>query len=244
MKEKMWMVRAGRNAVLAQEFEEKGYVGVGWTRLGDLSSLSAKKDLEEAHKKAYSNEKIGKERLDRGMLSRFRFAMKVGDSVITYNSELRKYLVGEITSDYRYKSDSPGGYNHIRDVEWKGSVSRDDLSVETRNTVGAIMTLFLLGDSAREEFNNLLSGKKAETKKQLEESAEDDFGELRRETIEKSFEFIKDRIQKLNWEQMQELVAGILRAMGYKTRITSPGPDRCTDVIASPDGLGLEQPRI
>ena len=43
---------------------------------------------------------------------------------------------------------------------------------------------------------------------------------------------------------MQEMVAGVLRAMGYKTRVASPGPDRGVDIIASPDGLGLEQPRI
>ena len=51
-------------------------------------------------------------------------------------------------------------------------------------------------------------------------------------------------MQKLDWEEMQELVAGILRAMGYKTSVASPGPDRGRDIIASPDGLGLEQPRI
>jgi len=55
---------------------------------------------------------------------------------------------------------------------------------------------------------------------------------------------LKDKIQKLDWEQIQDLVSGILRAMGYKTRVASPGPDRGTDIIASPDGSGLEQPRI
>ena len=244
MKEKMWMVRAGRNAVLAQEFEEKGYVGVGWTKMGDLSSVSSKKELEVAHKDAYRNEKPGKERLDRGMLSRFRFEMKIGDKVLTYNPELRKYLVGEIKSDYKYLPNSPGNYNHIREVKWLGKVSRDDLSVQTRNTVGAIMTLFLLNDSASDEFKVLLSGKRPQgTNKKVEET-QDELDELRKETIEKSIEFIKDRVQKLDWEEMQDLVAGILRSMGYKTKVSSPGPDRGADVIASPDGLGLEQPRI
>jgi restriction system protein len=48
----------------------------------------------------------------------------------------------------------------------------------------------------------------------------------------------------LDWDEMQELVAGILRAMGYKTRVASKGPDRGVDIVASPDGLGLEHPRI
>jgi restriction system protein len=43
---------------------------------------------------------------------------------------------------------------------------------------------------------------------------------------------------------MQELVAGILRAMGYKTRISPVGPDQGKDIVASPDGLGFQQPRI
>jgi predicted Mrr-cat superfamily restriction endonuclease len=43
---------------------------------------------------------------------------------------------------------------------------------------------------------------------------------------------------------MEELVARILRAMGYKAKVSLKGPDRGVDVIASPDGLGLTQPRI
>ena len=43
---------------------------------------------------------------------------------------------------------------------------------------------------------------------------------------------------------MQQLVAGILRAMGYRTQVSLPGSDRGTDIFASPDGLGLQEPRI
>jgi len=43
---------------------------------------------------------------------------------------------------------------------------------------------------------------------------------------------------------MQELVAGLLRAMGYKTRVSPAGPDRGKDIVASPDGFGFESPRI
>jgi restriction system protein len=60
----------------------------------------------------------------------------------------------------------------------------------------------------------------------------------------RSHEFIKDKVSKLDWEQMQRLTAGLLRAMGYKTRISPSGPDRGKDVVASPDGFGFEQPRI
>lgn len=39
-------------------------------------------------------------------------------------------------------------------------------------------------------------------------------------------------------------MAGMLRAMGYCARVTPKGPDGGRDVIASPDALGLESPRI
>lgn len=60
----------------------------------------------------------------------------------------------------------------------------------------------------------------------------------------KALEFIKDQISRLEWEEMQELIGGLLRAMGYKTRISPTGPDKGKDIVASPDGFGFESPRI
>lgn len=243
MKEKMWMVRAGRNAALVQDFEEKEYVAVGWHKMGNLTEISSKEELEKLHMQAYGDEKAAKRRMSIGQVYRFRFDMKKGDMVATYNPELRIYLVGEIVSDYQYILDSPGGYNHIRKVEWKGKVKRDSLSVGTKNTVGAIMTLFLLSDSASQEFQLLLSGK-VPVPEDTDDGKDTEMDEIKKDVMERAFEFTKDMIQKLDWDEMQQLVAGILRAMGYKTRVSSPGPDKGVDIIASPDGLGLEQPRI
>lgn len=47
MSKKMWLVRAGRNATLAQEFEERNYVAVGWIELADLSNVQSKESLEK-----------------------------------------------------------------------------------------------------------------------------------------------------------------------------------------------------
>lgn len=240
----MWMVRAGRNAFLAQEFEEKGYVALVWNEIGDLTLIKSPKELPKLHEEAYGKEKIGKQRMSLGQITRFRFEMKIGDRVITYYPEFRVYLVGEISSDYQYQKNSPGDHNHIREVNWLGRVKRDSLSVATRNTIGAIMTLFLLSDSAATEINDLLEGKKTPFLTIDNDDSESEIENLKKETIEKSIEFIKDKIQKLDWDEMQELTAGILRSMGYKTRVAMGGPDRGADVIASPDGLGLEEPRI
>jgi restriction system protein len=75
------------------------------------------------------------------------------------------------------------------------------------------------------------------------EAAKDDVDVLK-DVQARSLEFIKDRLSKLSWDQMQSLVAGLLRAMGYKTRISPAGPDRGKDIVASPDGFGFESPKI
>ena len=56
--------------------------------------------------------------------------------------------------------------------------------------------------------------------------------------------WLSTSVNELGWEDMQLLVAGILRAMGYKTEISPPGADRGKDIVASPDGFGFEHPRI
>jgi len=243
MSNKMWMVRAGRNAILAQDFEENGCVAVGWEELGDLSSVRSKEELKKEFKKVYSDEKIGRQRIILGQISRFRFDIKKGDFVVTYNPEIRVYPVGEVISDYQFISNSPGNFNHILKVKWLGKVKRDQLSVSTKNTVGAIMTLFLMSDSAANEFKKLLSGKEPRATENIDEK-DLELDEIRKDVMERAFEFTKDKILELDWEQAQELMAGILRAMGYKTRVSPSGPDMGKDIIASPDGLGLEQPRI
>lgn len=68
--------------------------------------------------------------------------------------------------------------------------------------------------------------------------------EVRRNTEQRALEFLQDRLSKLDWDEMQNLVAGLLRAMGYKTRVSPAGPDRGRDIIASPDGFGFQPPRI
>ena len=129
----------------------------------------------------------------------------------------------------------------MRTTTWEGEIPRDRLSISTRNTLGAISTLFEVNEEAANDLlNSFKKPKKEGEGKQEEEQKE----EIKKEQLDKSKEFIKDKISALDWEELQELVAGILRAMGYKTKTSPPGSDRGKDVEASPDGLGLTDPHI
>lgn len=242
MSKQMWMVRAGRGAAYADDFSQKQLVAVGWNLNDtDLTKINDKKAITDLVKKAFPDQKDGWIYITAGQINRFCFDIKQGDRVITYNNDHRVYLVGTIASDLKYKKNIIEDSDHYRQVKWDGKVDRDSLSVPTKNSLGAISTIFSISGEARTEIENRLKGKPLEID---EDVVLQELDVLKEDVIEKSKEFIKDKILALNWEEMQELVAGILRAMGYKTKVSPKGPDRGKDIFASPDGLGLEQPRI
>ena len=188
--------------------------------------------------KTYIEAKEGQRIISAIQVIRFRFKFKPKDYVVTYNPQERRYLVGEITGEYEYKTNVTE-FNNIRKVKWIKNIERDKLSTSTKNTLGAISTIFEIGNEAKNEIINIILGKKIT--KELPEDNED---AIRQSMIERAHEFIKDKASMLDWADMQRLVAGILRAMGFKTRISLQGPDRGRDIEASPDDLGLLDPRI
>jgi len=129
-----------------------------------------------------------------------------------------------------------------REVEWINEVPRDRLSVSTRNSLGAISTLFLLPSGAENEILTIAAGEEVPVGGSPED--EEDPTAVFEKTRENARELIKDRINRLDGYELQDLVAGVLRAMGYKTRVSGPGADQGVDIVASPDGFGFEQPRI
>ena len=251
---KVWMVRSGRHAANVDEFLEQGYIGVGF--LEDGQPVDGKVTRKELTKRvgslhpSWSGPKVG---TAAGQLFRFYREIKPGDQVTTYDPNQRRYLVGAVTGEARTVQSTDRAYHHQREVTWTHRALRDSLSVGTRNTLGAIQSLFLLNEKAAADVLanavELAAADDAQPKAPPASapSSRDEattLEDLREEVVEKASEFIEDMIAKLDPYEMEELVAGILRAMGYKTRITAKGADRGVDIFASPDGLGLEEPRI
>lgn len=243
-----WMVRAGRGGKFFDQFSE-GMVAIGWNALGDLSRYKTQDELRSAYIDCYGNAKPSQTANAVAMLRKFRDEMKDGDVAITYSSETRNYLVGEISGGYEYlpREEGDEGYVQTRKVKWLGEVSRDRLTTKTKNSLGSTLTLFSLKPSTIEELERALSGKDIpEAKSNLPNNEPDESEEyfLKDKVVSDSHELIKDKIQSLSPEDMEELAAAVLRGMGYKTKVSPKGPDRGVDVLASPDGLGLTQPRI
>lgn len=237
-----WMIRAGRGGKLIEDFEA-GYISIGWNQIGDLNKFPSVNDIRTAYIACYGNPKPAKTANAVAMLRKFRDEIQKGDTVISYSPERREYLVGEDQGQYQYMPEDKqiGGHSHARTVNWLGSVSRDVLPISTRNSLGSTLTLFSLSEAVLSDILAALHGKPVI---QTEPEAEEDFSETKDQVVSQAHELIKDKILALQPDEMEELAAAILRAMGYKTKVSPRGPDRGVDVIASPDGLGLTQPRI
>lgn len=239
----MWMVRAGEGSQFITQFIDESIIAIGWGDLGRLHKGVTREELMKHVTEVWPGDNKFKVANSAGQIYRFINEIAIGDGIVTYDSGRRIYLVGKVTSDLICDEAAIHDLRYQRKVSWEVNVPRDSLSISTKNTLGAIQTLFLLSDSAREEMLKFTKSNARQIREEPEADKvqeEEQLSRLKREARE----FAKDRLTRLDWSEMQNLVAGLLRAMGYKTRVSAPGADRGIDILASPDGFGLEQPRI
>lgn len=247
-----WVVRAGRGGVAAERWLDGGYIEVGFgaKALGASAIGMTREALLDRLREVMPERKEAQVINQAGQLYRFNEDIADGDEVLTYEAARRRYFLGSVAGGPQYVGENEVGEARFRrKVKWTSRVDRDALAPDTRNTLGATLTIFRPNEDAaadvRQNAVPLAAPESAApptaAPKASEAAALDEIGEA---TIQKSHDFIEDRIARLGPYEMQDLVAGILRAMGYKTRVSPPGPDGGHDIFASPDGLGLEEPRI
>jgi restriction system protein len=262
----MWMVRAEGGA-LYDDFLAGGHVTIGGIISGDVMTARSRADVArmwQADQPQWSD----RDSAGAGSVL-YRFAHEIcdGDEIVTYDPGSRIYAVGMVHGPYRY---DPGRdeiiegnpHPHIRNVSWTGEVQRDTLSQRARNTLGSISTLFAIKESVAAEILAIARGeappvtidaapsgsqpKSDESVLDSDEEAEAGGAiELSAAALEEqAMTGIADLVTAISPDDMEEFVAGLLRALGYHARVSPKGPDRGRDILATPDPLGLEDPRI
>lgn len=237
------MVR-GEGGSLYDAFKERGVAAIGWSQL----AVHAKPGIERKHlialyQLAEPQAKQGTVVSGASQVWRFVNEIQVGDWIVTYSPVNRLYLIGMATGMSEHHPEwSEQGMSLVRKVQWQvQELPRDSLGTSTKNSLGSTLTLFEVHGSAANEVLAALKGKPAAA---MEDEVDDVVADPLADIESQALERIKDRVNELHWDDMQQLVAGILRAMGYKTQVSPPGADRGKDIVASPDGFGFEHPRI
>ena len=250
--QKMWMVRAGRGGVNAERFLNDGVVAIDWAEMGEIKLNESDDDIRQRYAAKFPEDSPGQRHVAIGQIKRFLREMAIGDHAVTYDPKQRLYHIGIIRSDATVEPRTVGDQPHpeyVRRVDWQSDgVLRDALSPGSKQVLTALLTVFRINDAVSRELRGggPTSAQSADASVELlpEELEDAEVAYIPKEYVEKSEQLIEDHIANLDPYQMQNLVAGILRAMGYRTRVSEPGPDRGVDIFASRDGLGLEEPRI
>lgn len=248
----LWVIHIGNDDRIALRAVEEGFVCIGWTKMGDVSSYTTRDSLRDAMQATWPGFKKRKLGNNVGQVFRFAHEMKIGDPVVLPVKPTREVAIGKITGDYRFAADDEelveNDYSNVRPVEWLKVVPRTAFSKAALHSFGAFMTVSTSNDYL-EEVETVLRG---ETVPEPETTP--DVAGLEDEEEEESVSLYETALQETEdtllraWERtgaaFEHIVAAVLRAMGYTATVTQASGDHGVDVIAHPDPLGLKRPYI
>jgi restriction system protein len=236
----IWGIHGGRHGEADHLFLKKNCIAIGWTKLKDLSVIPPDREVIKAKiAEAYPETKPGALPVEAGMLLRFVHEMKPGDLVAYPSKRDRQIYLGVVEGGYRYDPEKDHNYPHQRPVKWKRAVPRTKFTQGALYEIGAAITLFQIKTYA-EEFRAALEGKTPKTVVK-----DETVPVVAKEIEENTRDFILKQIaQELKGHAFAEFVAHLMGTMGYRTRVSSVGPDMGVDIVAHKDELGFEPPII
>lgn len=237
----VWGMHAGRTGDADALFLKSQHIGLGWAEVGDLSKLTPDREAFKARvTDCYRAWKPGAVRVGAGQLYRFVHEMQVGDLVIYPSKQDRQVHIGWVSGSYSYQPGLEPGYPNRRSVEWLRSLPRTHFSQGALYEIGSAMSLFQVRNFA-EEFRDALESPAPPPPVEEDETV----AVMAQEIEQTTRDFVLKRLaQELKGHPFAEFVAHELGTMGYRTRVSPPGPDSGIDIIAHKDELGFEPPII
>ena len=221
-------------------FLKENVIAIGWHEMGDLSLIEKDRDAFKAkYTEVYKDAKKGSIPTCAGMLYRFVNEAKIGDSVVFPSKTNREVNIGQITGEYRYDAEEHD-YVQKRNVMWLKHFKRTVFSQGALYEIGAAQSFFLVKNYADE----FLSALEKDFKNSFDkEPAEND---VIAETADEIEQATRDYVLKALFTNfkgypLENFVANLLEAMGYKTTVSKQGGDNGIDIIAYKDEL---PPRI
>lgn len=236
----LWGIHAGRGGVADPVFREKSCVALGWPRMPDLTTLADRDAYKERLRQEYPEAKKGAIPNWAGQLLRFVQEMQVGDLVIYPSKADRMVKIGRVTGPYEHVVTTTDEYPHRRSVEWLGEYPRTSFSQGALFEISSWLSFFQVKNYA-DDFLAALEGRQVAATADEDETVALVAEEI--ETTTRDF-VIKQFSRELKGHPFAQFVGDLLEAMGYRTRVSPPGPDQGVDVLAYRDQLGIEPPII
>lgn len=230
---RMWGIHTKNDSL----FLNGNVVAIGWREMGDLSVLEPTRDaFRDKYVQVYPDAKKGSIGTGVGMLYRFLYEIQVGDYIIFPSKADRMVNIGKVEGEYQYIPDADE-FVQQRKVRWLKHLPRTAFSQGALYEIGSALTLFAVKNYPDEFLRALEKGfRKAPQEK------DDSVGATAEDIIETTKDYIlKEISRQLKGYDLEEFVADLLRAMGYRTTVSPRGGDSGIDITAYKDEL---PPRI
>ena len=220
-------------------FLKENVIAIGWREIGDLKLISPNREaFKEKYACVYPDAKKMNIATSAGMLYRFCLEAQIGDTVVFPAKKSRQIHIGIIESDYYY-DEAQIEYVQRRKVKWLKAVPRTYFTQGALYEVGSALSFFTVKNYA-DEFLSVLD--KGFRQKSVTEAEDDSVGATAADIIESTKDFIlKELSRQFKGYDLEEFIADLLGAMGYRTTISQHGGDSGIDITAYKDEL---PPRI
>lgn len=220
-------------------FLKDNLIAIGWHEMGDLSVIGPTREaVKERYSEVYPDAKKGNVATAAGMLYRFCFEVQIGDYVVYPSKSNRQVNIGIIDGAYTY---NPSAYEYVqqRSVKWLKHLPRTSFSQGALYEIGSALTFFSVKNYADEFLAALEQG----NVKAFQQDGEDEsVGATAEDIVESTRDFIlKELSRQLKGYDLEEFIANLLQAMGYRTTVSAHGGDSGIDIVAYKDEL---PPRI
>lgn len=235
VEKKMW----GIHTLDDNLFLKEDVIAIGWKEIGNLRDIPAtREDIKSKYLQVFPDAKKGSVPTSVGMLYRFCYEVQIGDYVVYPSKQDRMINIGEVTGEYVYKPEQHE-YVHQRSVKWVKHLPRTAFSQGALYEIGSAMSFFSVKNYADEFLAALDKGFK---KTPPVPDDDETVGATAAEIQESTRDFIlKELSRNFKGYALEEFVADLLRAMGYRTTISPQGGDSGIDITAYKDEL---PPRI
>lgn len=222
-------------------FLQKDVIAIGWKEIGNLNEIKAERDaFKEKYAQVYPEAKKGSIANGAGMLYRFACEVQIGDYVVFPSKIDRRINIGIVEGNYEYNPDAVE-YVQQHKVKWLKHLPRTAFSQGALYEVGSAMSFFSIKNYSDEYLSALEKNFK---KEDISNDSEEDesVGATADEIIESTKDFILKELSKnLKGYDLEQFVANLLNAMGYRTSVSAHGGDSGIDITAYKDEL---PPRI
>ena len=230
---KLWGIHTQNDKLFLQD----NVIAIGWKEMGDLSALNPEREsFRKKYIATYPDSKKGNVATSSGMLYRFVHEIQIGDYVVFPSKTDRMVNIGVVEGKYKYVPDA-AEYTQRRSVRWIKHLPRTTFSQGALYEIGSALSLFAVKNYADEFMAALDKGFKKDS-----QTEDESVGATAEEIIESTKDFIlKEISRQLKGYNLEEFVADLLQAMGYRTKVSTHGGDSGIDITAYKDEL---PPRI